>query len=145
MLRAQFLFIVTVLFLTAWDPTSATETEKLDRARYHFASILRDFTVSRLTTTIRRRNLTDNEIGDLVDSVADRSAACRLDSMRFFGDELFEDLVDSYANGEEGSKPKALIQEAIRENPNLEAVYVEIHQYIEACEKLIGQELGIEF
>ncbi len=141
----QLLTFLTIVLAFLWSFTTADEVAKLDRARHHLASILISYVHGRLTPSIETLELSDSEVSKLIESVAMGSASCRLESMKYLGDELFQELLDSYANGDPSSAQETIIKDAIRANPNLEATYVEVNQFIQACEELVGQELGVKF
>ena len=141
----QLLTFLTIVLAFLWSSTTADEVAELDRARHHLASILISYVHGRLTPSIETLELSGSEVSKLIESVAMGSASCRLESMKFLGDELFQELLDSYANGDPSSTQETIIKDAIRANPNLEATYVEINQFIQACEELVGQELGVKF
>ena len=141
----QLLTFLTIVLAFLWSSTTADEVAELDRARHHLASILISYVHGRLTPSIETLELSDSEVSKLIESVAIGSASCRLESMKYLGDELFQELLDSYANGDPSSAQETIIKDAIRANPNLEATYVEINQFIQVCEELVGQELGVKF
>ena len=143
--RAGHLVVVAFVLSLAHSAGIANETEKYDRALQHLASVLYGHVLDRLKPSLDSRDLSDSEESDLIELAAARSATCRLDSIRYLGDDLFSKLIDSYANGEPASTQETLIEDALRVDPNLEAAHVELKQYIDACEDLVGQELGVDF